>query len=179
MPSFRSGSTASHSYHGNSVAASLLHLWSLKQSVSLPIRSVHIKPSPVETDPTDVLLGIPQGKPRNLVNRNQATRRHAPQIASEAISRAASDSSLQIVFLVHAPPWRPPRPPIFRTWEPGPHPTLHAPSRASRISGCSFTRWWLSTRRTQLLMSSDVIGWRHQSTSARATSARVHVIDTS
>ena len=38
-----------------------------KQSVSLPIRSVHIKPSPVETDPIDVLLGIPRGKPRNLV----------------------------------------------------------------------------------------------------------------
>ena len=31
MPSFRSRFTASRSYHGNSVAASLLHLWSLKQ----------------------------------------------------------------------------------------------------------------------------------------------------
>ena len=46
-----------------------------KQTVSLPIRSMHIKPSPVETDLIDVLLGIPRGKPRNLVNRNQATRR--------------------------------------------------------------------------------------------------------
>ena len=44
-----------------------------KQSVSLPIRSVHIKPSPVETDPTDVLLGLSRGKPKNPVNRKQAT----------------------------------------------------------------------------------------------------------
>ena len=59
-----------------------------------PIRSVHIKPSPVETDPTDVLLGLPRGKPRNPVNRKQATCRHVSQIASESLSRAASDSSL-------------------------------------------------------------------------------------
>ena len=65
-----------------------------KQFVSLPIRSVHIKPSLVETDPTDVLLGHPQGKPRNPVSRKQATRCHAPQIASESLSRAATDSSL-------------------------------------------------------------------------------------
>ena len=62
--------------------------------MSLPIRSVHIKPLPVETDPTDVLLGLPRGKLRNPVNRKQATRLHAPQIASESLSRAASDSSL-------------------------------------------------------------------------------------
>lgn len=62
-----------------------------KQSVSLPFRSAHIKPSPVQTDTTDVLLGLPRGKPRNPVNRKQATRRHAPQIASESPTRAASD----------------------------------------------------------------------------------------
>ena len=65
-----------------------------KQSVSFPTRSVHIKPSPVETDPTNVLLGLLRGKPRNPVNLKQATHRHAPQIASESLSRAASDSSL-------------------------------------------------------------------------------------
>ena len=33
--------------------------------MSLPIRSVHIKPSPVETDPTDVLLGLQKsGQPK-------------------------------------------------------------------------------------------------------------------
>ena len=64
-----------------------------KQSVSLPIRYVHIKPLPIKTDPTDVLLGLPRGKPRNLVNRKLSTRRHAPQFASESLSRAASDSS--------------------------------------------------------------------------------------
>ena len=62
--------------------------------MSLPIRSVHIKPSPVETDPTDVLLGLPRGKPRNPVNRKQAKHRHAPQLVSESLSRAALDSLL-------------------------------------------------------------------------------------
>ena len=65
-----------------------------KQSVSLPIRSVHIKPSPVETDITDVLLGLPRGKPRNPVNRKLTTRHHVPQLAPENLPRAASDSSL-------------------------------------------------------------------------------------
>ena len=65
-----------------------------KQSVSLPIKSMHIKPSPVETNPTDMLLGLPRGKPRNPVNRKLSTRHHAPQLASENLPRAASDSSL-------------------------------------------------------------------------------------
>ena len=65
-----------------------------KQFVSLPIRSVQIKPSLVETDPTDVLLGLPRGKPRNPVNRKLDMRRHAPQLAPENLPRAASDSSL-------------------------------------------------------------------------------------
>ena len=62
-------------------------------------RSVHIKPSPVETDPTDVLLGLPRGKPRNPVSQKLATRRHAPQLASESGSRAALDSSIPDRFL--------------------------------------------------------------------------------
>ena len=62
--------------------------------MSLPIRSVHIKPSPVETDPTDVLLGLPRRKPRNPDNQKLATRLHAPLLAPESLSRAASDSSL-------------------------------------------------------------------------------------
>ena len=62
--------------------------------MALPVRSVHIKPSPVETDPTDVLLGLPRGKPRNPVSQKLATHRHAPQLASESVSRAALDSSI-------------------------------------------------------------------------------------
>ena len=57
-----------------------------------PIRSVHIKPSLVETEPTDVFLGLPRGKPRNPVNRKLTTRRHAPQLATENLPRAASDA---------------------------------------------------------------------------------------
>ena len=55
---------------------------------------MHIKPSPVETDPTDVLLSLPQGKPSNPDNQKLATRLHAPLLASESLSRAASNSSL-------------------------------------------------------------------------------------
>ena len=62
--------------------------------MSLTIRSIHIKPSPVETDPTDMLLGLPRGKPRNQVNRKLSTRHHAPQLAPENLPHAASDSSL-------------------------------------------------------------------------------------
>ena len=104
-----------------------------------PIRSVHIKPLPVETEPTDVLLGLPREKPRNPVNRKLAMRWHAPQLAPENLPHAASDAWLSDRDRAHTPPWRPPQPPIYRTWDSGPHPTTHAPSRASRISGISFT----------------------------------------
>ena len=140
-----------------------------------PIRSVHIKPSPVETEPTAVLLGLPRRKPRNPVNRKLATRRHAPQLAPENLPRAASDAWLSDHDRAHTPPWRPPQPPIYRTWDSGPHPTIHALSRASRISGIFFTRRWTEhapdTHRTLLLMSSDVTRWRHHTTPA-ATQAR-------
>ena len=65
-----------------------------KQSVSLPIRFVHINPSPVEIDTTDVLLGLPRGKPRNSVNQKLTTRCHALQLAPENLPHAASDSLL-------------------------------------------------------------------------------------
>ena len=55
---------------------------------------MHIKTLPVETDPTDVLLGLPRGKPRNPVNRKLSTRRYVPQLDPENLPRAASDSSL-------------------------------------------------------------------------------------
>ena len=175
MPSFTSGSTASRSYHGNPLLPRCYVSDLSSKSNHSPIRSVHIKPSPVETEPTDVLLGLPRGKPRNLVNRKPATRRHAPQLAPENLPCAASDAWLSDRDQAHAPPWRPPRPPIYRTWDFGPHPTIHAPSRATRISGNLFTRRWTehvpNTRRTLLLMSSDVTRWRHHSTSA-ATQAR-------
>ena len=70
-----------------------------KQSVSLPIRFVHIKPSPVKTDTTDVLLGLPRGKPRNTVNRKLATRRHAPQLALENYHAPPQILDFQIVFV--------------------------------------------------------------------------------
>ena len=70
-----------------------------KQFVSLSIRSVHIKPSLVKTDTTDVLLGLPRGKPRNTVNRKLATRRHAPQLALENYHAPPQIPDFQIVFV--------------------------------------------------------------------------------
>ena len=70
-----------------------------KQSVSLPIRSVHIKPSPVKIDTTDVLLGLPRGKLRNMVNRKLVTRRHVPQLAPENYHAPPQILDFQIVFV--------------------------------------------------------------------------------
>ena len=40
------------------------------------------------------------------------------------------------------PPRRPCRPPIYLAWEFGGHTTLHAPPRATWVSGCSSTHRW-------------------------------------
>ena len=110
-----------------------------KQFVPLPIRSAQIQASPDETDPTDMLLGHPRGKPRNQVSRKQATRRHALQIASESLSRATTDSSLLDRLLG-------PRAAQtalsstdllrLRIW------WSYDIARATWVSGISFTRWW-------------------------------------
>ena len=182
MPSFTSGSTASHSYHGNPLLPHYYVSDLSSKSNHSPIRYVHIKPSPVETEPIDVLLGLPRGKPRNLVNRKPATCRHTLKLAPKNLPRAASNAGLSDRDQAHAPPWRPPRPPIYRTWDFGPHPTIHAPSHATRISGNLFTRRWTehapNTRWTLLLMSSDVTRWHHHSTSAatQACPCQRHVI---
>ena len=70
-----------------------------KQFVSLSIRSVHIKPSPVKTDTTDVLLGLPRGKPRNTVNRKLATGCHAPQLSPENYHALPQILDFQIMFV--------------------------------------------------------------------------------
>ena len=130
--------------------------------MALPVRSVHIKPSPVETDPTDVLLGLPRGKPRNPVSQKLATRRHAPQLASESGSRAALDSSipdrllgtraalkaLSSTDLLGLRIWWSYDVARASTRHLDFWPLLHAP----------VTKHAPDTRQSQLLMSSDVIG---------------------
>ena len=81
---------ASHSHHSSVLCQNP----TTKQSVPLPIRFVHIKPSPVETDPTNVLLGLPRGKPRNPVNRNLTMRPYVPLLAPEYLSLATLESLL-------------------------------------------------------------------------------------
>ena len=66
----------------------------LKQTHDINLRSVQIQALPAETNPTDVLLGLPRGKPRNPINQNLPTCPHAPQLASKNLPRAASDFSL-------------------------------------------------------------------------------------
>ena len=66
----------------------------------------------------------------------------------------------------HTPPRRPCHPPIYLTWESGGHTNLHAPTRAVGVfvsSPCAGSR--LPRAERLLLMSSDVIRWRHLSTS--------------
>ena len=138
-----------------------------KQSVSLPLRSVHIKPSPVETDPTNVLLGLPRGKPKNPINRKLAMCRHAPQLAPENLPRATSNSWLPDRVHAHAPPWRPPRPPIYLAWESGGQPLLHAPPGFL----ISLPRASEHARSCHAPKSAADVGWRHHSTSA-TTQAR-------
>ena len=70
---------------------------------------VHIKLSPVETDPIDVLLGLPRGKPRNPVNRKQATRRPNGLV----VHRSTSPENLVVIrrrTRLHVPPGFPASP---------------------------------------------------------------------
>ena len=167
MPSFRSRFTASRSYHGNSVAASLLHLWSLKQVEPLTYQICAHQAFACRNRTYNCAPRPPATKTQKS---GQPKASHAPQLAPENLPRAASDAWLSDHDRAHAPPWRPSRPPIYETWDSGPHPTIHALSRASRISGIFFTRRWTEhapdMHQTLLLMSSDVTRWCHHSTPA-------------
>ena len=139
----------------------------------------------------DLILDLRKSKPRLTkptpqtcftISRDQNPETWSPKALPRATMRLSCLRKIfhappqiphsQIVFLVHAPPWRPPRPPIYKTWDSGPHPTLHAPSRASRISGISCTcRWTTRTRhpRTEKLRQLNMTS--SPDTSARATSS--------
>ena len=60
----------------------------------LNIRSAQIQASPDEANTTNMLHDLSRPKPRNPVTRSPATRHHTPQLSSENLPRAASDSSL-------------------------------------------------------------------------------------
>ena len=139
----------------------------------------------------DLILDLRKSKPRltkptpqmcSMTSRDQNPEIWSPKAMPCATTRFSCLRKIshalrqiphfQIVFLVHALPWWPPRPPIYRTWDFGPHSNLHAPLHAFRISGISCTCWW--TTRThhprakklrQLNMTSSL------DTSTRATSA--------
>ena len=157
-----------------------------KQSVSLPIRFVHIKLSPVKIDTTDVLLSLPRGKPRNTVNWELATRCHTSQLALENYHAPPQIPDFQIVFvhtrrhdglLVHRFTW--PENLVVkhcRTRLHAPPGFLTSPPRASEhVRSCHAPK-----------SAADVI-WRHRMTSSlhvsshasTSTSALVHVSDTS
>ena len=113
--------------------------------------------------------------PRHIATKTQKPdlqrQPHAPPCADngylEHSHMPPRIQDFQIVFLAHVLPWRPPRPPIYRTWDSGPHPSLHALpgflAYTSRAGGLS-TR--LPRAEKLLLMSSDVTEWHHRSTSA-------------
>uniref|UniRef100_A0A7N2LGJ5 Uncharacterized protein n=1 Tax=Quercus lobata TaxID=97700 RepID=A0A7N2LGJ5_QUELO len=73
-------------------AVSKIH--KLKQTRDINIRSVHIKPSPDETNKTYVLHGISRPKPRNPTSNGSRTCHHARPMAPGTLTRAAEDSRL-------------------------------------------------------------------------------------
>ena len=105
-------------------------------------RSVQIKSSPDETNPKDVLLGLPWGKPSNPVTRSLAMRLHTPQLAPKNLPRAAINLESQIRLWSHAPLYQTCGLPIYKTQEVrlwislthAPPRFLASPPRASRHS---------------------------------------------
>ena len=129
---------------------------------------------------TNLLLMKPTRQTCSTTYRDQNPRTWHPTIVARATTRGQrllelSHSPPQILdsqlrSQSHAPPRRPCRPPIYLAWESSGHTTLHAPPRATWVSGfssmCRWTLHALTTRQKLLLMSSDVTKWRHHSTSA-------------
>ena len=107
-----------------------------------------------------MLHDLSRQKPRNSVTRSPAMCLHAPQLSPENLPCATSDSWLPNRVRAHAPPWRPPRSPIYRTWDSDPHLSLHALPRflayTSRASG-------LSTHLPRAEAVADVTWWCHHS----------------
>ena len=84
-------SMASYSHRG-SVLCPRIH--KLKQTRDINIRSMHIKPSPDETNKIDVLHDISRQKPRNPTSNGSRTRHHTWTMAIGTLTCAAEDSRL-------------------------------------------------------------------------------------
>ena len=151
-----------------------------KQSVPLPIRSVHIKPSPNETNKTEVPNSISRPKPKNPTSNGSHTRPHALTTAPRTLTHATSDSWLpDHVIGTHAAMTASSSIDLqklrFR-----PSSKLTRTLTRYRISGFSSTRWWNSHAPKNFanviwchrIMSSLHVS-NHVSTS---TSALIHVI---
>uniref|UniRef100_A0A7N2R0X0 Uncharacterized protein n=1 Tax=Quercus lobata TaxID=97700 RepID=A0A7N2R0X0_QUELO len=68
--------------------------WSARLFSQEQIKSVHIKPSPNETNKTNVLHGISRSKPRNLTSNGNRTCHHARTTSTRTLTHAAEDSRL-------------------------------------------------------------------------------------
>ena len=156
-------SMASHSHHSSVLCQNP----TTKQSVPLPIRSVHIKPLPDETSKTDVLHGISRPKPKNSTSNGNRTPHHAWTTTPGTITCTAEDSQLLARILA----------------------TRIAKTALSSPDLLSLRIWWsykltrthtrrrvfvssprIETRRhapsTRQRTDADVIRWHHHSTSA-------------
>ena len=81
---------ASRSHHGSVLCQNP----TTKQFVPLPIRSMHIKHFPNETNKTDGLHGISRPKPKNLTSNGSCMRHHVRTLALGTITCAVKDSRL-------------------------------------------------------------------------------------
>ena len=172
MPSFRSRSIASRSSHGNSVAASLLHLWSLKQVEPLTLQICANQAFTWRNQPH---RRAPRSPVRKTKKSGHPKLCHAPQLSPEKLPRAASDSltsrscSCTRAAMMALSTTDLPTEEIWLSTDVACASTrhldfwllLHAPVNIARSSHAPIL----------LLMSSDVIWWHHHSTSA-ATQAR-------
>ena len=176
MPSFTSRSTASCSYHENSVAASLLHLWSLKQVEPLTYQicahqafacwNWHNRRAPRPPARKTQKSGQPKANhapSRAAVSSEKSTTRRLKFLTSKS-----SSWSMRRLdgLVVHRSTWLENLVVIRRRTR------LHAPpgflASPSRAGGLSMR---LPCAETLLLTSSNITRWHHHSTLA-ATQAR-------
>ena len=145
-------STASSSHHG----AVLCQNPTTKQTVTYLLRFVHIKPSLDETNTADMLHGLPRPKPKNSAPIDSCTCHHAHTMAP---TPPHMRHTIRLVACRSTKLEKTDRESLS-----------HSPTRAAWVS--SFSSMHRHTLKLQqrveehLLMSFDVIGWHHHSTSA-------------
>ena len=130
------------------------HLVATMALYCLKIQQTQVKPWLNSLDLCKSLLCLMKPTPQTCftTSRERNPKTRPPTVAARTTTRGQ-----RLLELSHAPPQildsqprsqshalprRPCHPPIYLAWESGGHMTLHAPPRATWVSGFSSTRWW-------------------------------------